>query len=62
MTSLMEELAPLPEWFEFGIALGIDRAKLIDIERVYQFWGPYRYNIELFCHWLEWCCDPTWER
>ena len=63
MTSLMEELAPLPEWFEFGIALGVDRAKLIDIERVYHLMGGLRrYNIELFHHWLEWCCDPTWEK
>ena len=62
MTSMMEELAPLPEWFEFGTALKVQREKLVEIERGYHLWGQRRYNIELFHHWLQWCCDPTWEK
>ena len=59
---MMEELAPLPEWLEFGTALEVQRAKLVEIERTYHLWGQRRYNIELFHHWLQWCCDPTWEK
>ena len=59
---MMEELSPLPEWYEFGAALDVKLEKLKEIERVYQLWGQHRYNIELFHHWLQWCTDPTWEK
>ena len=59
---MVEELSPLAEWFTFGIFLDIDQAKLTQIECDNRFHGVRRCNIEVFNHWLELCCDPTWEK
>ena len=58
----MEELAPLAEWFTFGILLEIDQAKLTQIEFDFHHMGLVICNAELFKFWLEVCVDPTWEK